>query len=307
MHILRLYLHRLYPWLPYAYPFVQVLGGYSPFPIWVTMQITTACNLDCEMCCLKLYDVPNNAPYVDRMRFEDFVKILANLEQSFPIKPRLCITGGEPSLHREFLPMIRHAVERGFSCAITSNGALIEQAADGLVTLGLTDIMLSVDGIGEVHNRIRGRGDSYARAVAAARAIRAARDRARLDSPMLLINCVITGHNYHQLVDMIDFTYAVGGDYLTFQHLMYMEGTPFAEHHIEDIDLLISQLETARQLAWKKNVRVRLFPRMPMESLKHYYLESVADDSLNCVQPWLRACIIPNGDVLFCYYSVVTP
>lgn len=238
------------------------------------------------------------------MTFEDFVRILANLERSFPFKPRLHITGGEPSIHRDFLAMVRHAIERGFTCSVTSNGALIEQAAEDLVAVGLHSITLSLDGVEEVHNRIRGRDDSYMRVVAAIKAIRAARDRARSDRPMITINCAITRHNYHCLVDLVVLAKAFGSDYLTFQQLMFIEGTPFADHHIEDIDLLIRQLETAQQTGQERNVRVRLYPYVPTGSLEHYYQESVADDSLKCVEPWLLASVMPNGDVKFCFSPV---
>jgi MoaA/NifB/PqqE/SkfB family radical SAM enzyme len=269
----------------------------------VNIHVTLACNLRCEMCCQQQPDILHER-HAGQMGFDEFKHVLANLERSFPIKPRLHITGGEPSLVQDFMPMMRHAIERGFTCSVTSNGARIEEAAEELVALGLPNIMLSLDGVEEVHNCIRGRSYSYNQTVGAAKAIRAARERAGSDYPIITINCVVTRHNYHRLVDMVEQTKAAGGDYLTIQHLIYEEGTRFADHQIEDIDLLIEQLGKVQQLGQEENLRVQWYPYVPMESLKHYYLESVANDPLDCVEPWLRATVMPSGDVLFCFSPI---
>jgi MoaA/NifB/PqqE/SkfB family radical SAM enzyme len=303
MRIFGLNYHKLRARRRYARPLVLMLGGFSPFPLSVNICVTLACNLRCEMCCQQQPDILHSR-HADHMKLEDFEKILTNLERSFPIKPRLHISGGEPSLVRDFVPMVRHAAERGFICSVTSNGARIEEAAEELVGLRLPNITLSLDGVKEVHNRIRGRDTSYDQVVAAAKALRAARDRVGSAYPMITINCVITRHNYDRLSDMIDLTKAVGGDYLTIQHLIFGEGTRFAEHHIEDMDLLAEQLGRMGQRGHRDSLRVRFYPDLPMESLQHYYLESVADDRLNCVEPWLRATVMPNGDVLFCFSPI---
>ena len=226
MRILRLDHHKLRPWRRYARPFVQVLGGYAPFPLAIAIYITLACDLRCEMCCQTQYGLEHTG----QMSFDDFVKVIDNIEKSFRFKPRLQLAGGEPSIHREFMSMMRYAIGRGFSCATTSNGSRIESVAEELVALGVPNVTLSLDGVEEVHNTIRGRSYSYDHVVAAAKALRVARDRAGVDHPLISINTAITRHNYDRLIDMVDLTRDVGGDYLSFQHYIFMDGTPFADH-----------------------------------------------------------------------------
>jgi len=67
----------------------------------------------------------------------------------------LAVSGGEPLLFRELLPLLRHAHELGMRTAVTTNGLLLtERRLSELV--GLVDVLaISLDGRPETHNWIR--------------------------------------------------------------------------------------------------------------------------------------------------------
>ena len=303
MQLLRFDHHKWRAWRRYALPATWLLRGYSPFPLSVSIHVTMACNLRCEMCCQQQNE-PLLGRYTQHMQLADYIEILDNLERSLPVKPRLHLTGGEPSIHPQFLEMVSEAARRGFPTTVTSNGALIEKAAKELVDLGVHNITLSLDGPEEVHNRIRGRQDSYARVVAAARALRAARADAGALRPAITLNCVVTRHNYRRLAEMPGLAQEVGGDCLTIQQLLYVEGTPFANHGIDEIEQLAEQLAGAQSAGRARGFATQLYPYVPVDQLRHYYTGSVAGDPLRCVEPWLAASVLTNGDVLFCFSPV---
>ncbi|MGW6200782.1 radical SAM protein [Kribbella sp. NPDC055110] len=68
----------------------------------------------------------------------------------------LAVSGGEPLLFRELLPLLRYAHELGMRTAVTTNGLLLtERRLAELV--GLVDVLaISLDGRPETHNWIRG-------------------------------------------------------------------------------------------------------------------------------------------------------
>jgi radical SAM protein with 4Fe4S-binding SPASM domain len=69
------------------------------------------------------------------------------------------------------VPLIREVKARGLACTVITNGGRLEALARDLVEIGIDSIAVSIDGPPEVHNRIRGRPDSFEKAAAGVRAV----------------------------------------------------------------------------------------------------------------------------------------
>ena len=101
---------------------------------------TNACNRQCPYCFAKEQTADPDS-YID---FRDFIRALDFLERS-GIKG--CgILGGEPTLHPEFVKLIRYGLNRGFVHNIFSNAVcetlLIEQIETVVEDFGHDDIKL---------------------------------------------------------------------------------------------------------------------------------------------------------------------
>jgi radical SAM protein with 4Fe4S-binding SPASM domain len=80
---------------------------------------------------------------------------------------QLCITGGEPLLNRDFFDIMGYAHEQGFCWGMTSNATLITpEVARRLAEVGMGTISVSIDGLRETHDRLRGLAGGYDRAMA---------------------------------------------------------------------------------------------------------------------------------------------
>ena len=86
-------------------------------PTTVAIDVTNLCNQRCPIC----------LAYVDAMGFsyhpplEYFDKIFKHFQENDP-RPNICFFGGEPTVHRDFLDIVRLARSYGFQVQIFTNG-----------------------------------------------------------------------------------------------------------------------------------------------------------------------------------------
>jgi len=136
----------------------------SPEPSlrYLELQITRRCNLRCAHC----YIGPHAE---DELSRETVRSVLAEFERMQGL--RLLLTGGEPLLHREFKAINRMLPEFALRTVLFTNGHLLSDKVLG--SLNAHEIQVSIDGIEEGHDMLRGKG-SYKTALDA---IRRALDR----------------------------------------------------------------------------------------------------------------------------------
>lgn len=106
------------------------------------LEITTHCNLDCQMCVRRAW----NESY-GHMPLTTFRELMEQVER-LPVPPTIHMSGyGEPTAHPDFLEMVRLAKATGASVEITTNGTLLNtEMSTTLIQLGLDRLMVSIDG-----------------------------------------------------------------------------------------------------------------------------------------------------------------
>lgn len=122
---------------------------------WITFHVTDRCNLDCDHC---LRD-PQKKP-VD-LSVDLVAKILRDARTLYRSN-HTAFTGGEPTLHPEFLRLVDAAVDNDFTWHMVSNGRDFAGVARSLGPkrlAALTAVNFSLDGATEaMHDGIRGCG-----------------------------------------------------------------------------------------------------------------------------------------------------
>jgi MoaA/NifB/PqqE/SkfB family radical SAM enzyme len=113
--------------------------AFDDLPIWAQLNITYKCNLDCSYC--SEYDnSKNHVAYADLVERIDKVKALGALHAD--------LIGGEPLLHPELVPLMKHIVARGMTTGMTTNGFLLtENKLIELMDAGMGRIQMSVDAL----------------------------------------------------------------------------------------------------------------------------------------------------------------
>jgi MoaA/NifB/PqqE/SkfB family radical SAM enzyme len=123
-----------------AMPPLGVLDWLRHGPFLAHLVVTRRCNLSCGYC--NEYD--RTSPPVPRPLVEQRLEKLRDLRTWM-----VCLTGGEPTLHPDLLPILGRMRELGFRRRqiITNGYRLGEKLVEGLNAAGLTDLQISVDGV----------------------------------------------------------------------------------------------------------------------------------------------------------------
>ncbi len=122
-------------------------------------ECTLRCNLNCIHCgsdCKKESHVPD-------MPIADFEKVLENISSKFdPGKVMIVLTGGEPLVRKDLEDCGKRISKLGYPWGMVTNGMMLTRdRLDSLIKSGLRSITLSVDGLEENHNWLRGSKKSF--------------------------------------------------------------------------------------------------------------------------------------------------
>ena len=121
------------------------------------LLVNRGCNLRCSFC--DLWEGKEHFP------IEEIPKLL---DDAVAIDTKvLVLTGGEPLLYPHIFTVIREAKERGLSVNMTTNGTLVERFWDDICASNIDSLSLSIDGLTEVHDNLRGQKGAYQKTVRA--------------------------------------------------------------------------------------------------------------------------------------------
>ena len=137
-------------------------------------ECTLRCNLSCRHCGS---DCRAGGADTD-MPLDDFLGVLDRVAEQFdPNKTTVVLTGGEPLLRDDLQQAGTEFYRRGFPWGMVTNGyAMTESRFAGLMKSGLRSLTISLDGLEDSHNWLRGDADSFDRALSAIKLAAATED-----------------------------------------------------------------------------------------------------------------------------------
>ncbi len=128
-------------------------------------ECTVRCNIKCLHCGS---DCSPDDGSTD-MPAEDFLKVTDKIRQHYnPNKVMIVLTGGEPLMRHDLEQTGKELYKQGYPWGMVTNGyAMTEDRFHNLLQSGLRSITISLDGLEEDHNWLRGRQTSFQKAVQA--------------------------------------------------------------------------------------------------------------------------------------------
>jgi len=130
-------------------------------PVTASLELTLRCNLRCKHCI-----VSAGKPRENELTTEEWLRVIDELDAL-----QYTLTGGEPLTHPSFGEILTAIKERGAAVKILTNGTLVAENLNLFEALDGRDVVqVSVDGLEETNDRIRGRG-TFRKAISAIRAL----------------------------------------------------------------------------------------------------------------------------------------
>lgn len=137
----------------------------GPVVIW---NLLRRCNLKCRHC----YAFAADFDFPGELSTPKIMEVMDDLK-AYDV-PVLILSGGEPLLHPDIIPITARAKDMGFYVTVSTNGTVItEELAERLAAIGVDYLGVSLDGLRERHDYVRREEGSFDDAL---RGIRLCRD-----------------------------------------------------------------------------------------------------------------------------------
>jgi MoaA/NifB/PqqE/SkfB family radical SAM enzyme len=117
---------------------------------------TFSCNINCEFCYYKFKHERKQRP------FNDDVKKELDTGKNFYKLQYIDISGGEPTVYKELVPMVEYCRDIDIRPTIITNGQRPEKIED-LINAGLEDALISYHDIGEHYNTVTNTKKGYSK------------------------------------------------------------------------------------------------------------------------------------------------
>ena len=178
----------------------------GPVVIW---NLIRRCNLTCKHC----YSISSDVDFSNELSTVEVFSVMDDLK-AFRV-PVLILSGGEPLMRRDIFDISERAKAMGFYVGLSSNGTLVDAAmADRIRDIGYDYVGISLDGIGDTHDRFRRKAGSYQQSL---NGLRLLRDR----GIKVGVRFTMTEDNAAELLRLLDLVEQEGFPKFYLSHLVY--------------------------------------------------------------------------------------
>ncbi|MCK4941638.1 radical SAM protein [candidate division WOR-3 bacterium] len=180
----------------------------KPSPFSADIHVSTKCNSRCVTCDYWRSEARRRYPKHDlsTAQIEDIFTQLSEIG----IKV-VGLGGAEPLIRKDIGKLIRKAKEIvGGKVYLTTNGLLLERKAEMLLKSGVDHVSVSIDGIGDTNDNIRGISGDYERAIRGIRKLKELIETGESGKCVCNIGTTITQSNIHEIPKLIELARQLG-------------------------------------------------------------------------------------------------
>lgn len=261
----------------------------NPKLTYLFIELTDSCNLSCLHCGSNC-----GQRHHDFIDTDLIIESLRTIAADFrPESVMICLTGGEPMLHRDFYKIVMNIVQLGFPWGITTNGTLIDRRnAKLLKHYGLQSITLSIDGLEKTHDWLRNSPGSFQKTLSAVGELQA------VDIPVQ-ITSVIHRKNFYELDSIYQLVCQL---HVCSWRVINVDPIGRA---MQNMDLLLSRKEILELFEFIRKKRYSKDTPMDIRyGCSHYlsyeYEHELRDNYYICGSGIYVGSILCNGDIYSC-------
>ena len=169
-----------------------------------TYEITNSCNLSCRHCMNS-----SGKNEFSGLPLEEAKQLIAEMYENGVRS--LYISGGEPLTYPSIDELLKFCRNKGFKLSLATNGSLVAEHMDA-ISDNVQDISISLDGIGEIHDRFRGMDGAFEFVKTALEQL-----RGKVNT---IVSTVIWAENKNQLEELVKFAHGCGVSQINFSYLV---------------------------------------------------------------------------------------
>jgi radical SAM protein with 4Fe4S-binding SPASM domain len=306
-------------------------GYAAPLPQEVSLQLTYRCNLRCTHC----YQWNEQGFFRDfspaRQKTELDIEIVESvLRTTAPTRSKLFLWGGEPLMHTKFGHVAALLEQYPRTVNMCTNGLLFKRKLDDLLRIGENlNLLVSLDGLGEDHEALRGKG-TFKRTVDNIRMMLDLKRTGEFKGELSL-SCMVSHVTVGKMYEFMEWAEELGVNTVYFQFPWYISpevaaqmdevyeqsfswlkpdtGTKQPTWHSYTYQLPASQLPVLRDSmarlasrAWR--VRVRYQPQLEADEVEDFILGTSrpAQRRSKCLAVSNRMEVHADGNVSSCKF-----
>jgi len=295
----------------------RLAGGWSMMPTVVVIVPTLRCNLACDYCFQRIKNPSDRSDNAEtRLNLDAWKSLIDELK---PVGIPVIVMGGELFLYHEIIGLLQCIREANLPLSIITNGFDLKSFTEELVDIGVSNIIISIDGPREIHNQVRNHPHSYQRAIEGIGEVISSRGVCA--SPRIEVSCTISNLTQSHLREFADTMCSMGVDRIVFNNLIYAtpaqiqaqeaflkgkyginhSGWNSAGYNYSQVDwgLISNELRTIRSERWSDKVFV-MPPGVEQNFAAYYAPQAAHFTNQFCSAIYREAWVLPNGDVAAC-------
>lgn len=299
----------------------KLLPRVNALPTTISWEITHKCNLRCVMCVF--YGKNGRIPKFERsIGLQKSIRIIDNISAAYKRDelPYLIFTGGEPLFHKGICEIIRTAHQRGFKIQLISNLSVDdEKLIKDIANIGIHTLMVSIDGVGECHDRIRRCPGLFKRVINNILLFR--KHTPPNSETQLILNCVITKHNYNDLTSLVGLAKSMDCA-IIFEYPMILDKrtlinqSRYTKIHLgesiltrsyyepysgNDVSCIEHNIRAAIRIADELKIPLKIRPKaINVKYTKEYFTDFDMELYKSCIWNSKSCKIDPEGNVIGC-------
>jgi len=277
-------------------------------PRYIAIDLTYRCGFGCPFCFVK-----NNGLRSERKtelslrRLKTFVDSLVGKSRHF------YLTGGEPLIRQDLSALVAHIKKNGHSVLITTNAWLLDRArAVSLAKSGADEIVISLHGLPQAHDKTVSTSGAFYRAAKAVSLLRMASKNGR---PSVIIWCTINAANHARLHELYLCLKKLKPDIIAFNHLEFVSAKDIEKTgailgkklNIRSSESLLRGLDSSAlrgqilKIKAELDPTVKFYPDLPLKDVKKWYSgEALKRKTSFCAGQWGALWLSPGGEILSC-------
>ena len=227
------------------------------------------CTLNCNFRCKHCGSRAGEENVIETVSTEDIKNAFSDIAKSFDAKKiAVGVTGGEPLLRKDLFEVMEYASSLGFGWGMISNGYLAnDETVKKAQKAGMKTLDISIDGIGEIHDRFRNMPGSYEKAI---NTVKLFRDANFLET--IRITSTINRNNIDFLEQMHDVFFG-----LKIPEWRLVNIDPIGRSDRRN-DLLLDKDQMSRLLGFIKGKRKQGLKMHVSSSCAHYLGDDLEDE-----------------------------